>query len=67
MNRLKIISGISLIVLLLSIIMPVIILAATFTVEYLGNISYGGSTVGRFKVNGQIAFCVDHKKKTPPG
>ena len=66
MNKLKIISGISLLVLLLSILMPVIILATTFSVEYFGPVSYGGSTVGKFRVNGQQAFCIDHKKQTPP-
>ena len=66
MNKLKIISGISLLVLLLSILVPVIILATTFSVEYFGSVSYGGSTVGKFQVNGQIAFCIDHRKQTPP-
>ena len=66
MNKLKIISGISLLVLLLSILMPVIILATTFSVEYFGPVSYGGSTVGKFQVNGQVAFCIDHRKQTPP-
>ena len=66
MNKFKIISGISLLVLLLSILMPVIILATTFSVEYFGSVSYGGSTVGKFQVNGQVAFCIDHRKQTPP-
>lgn len=36
-------------------------------IEYLGRVtSSTGSTVGRFKVNGQWAFCVDHAKTSPP-
>ena len=36
-------------------------------IEYLGKVtSSTGSTVGRFKVNGQWAFCVDHAKNSPP-
>ena len=36
-------------------------------IEYLGKVtSSTGSTVGRFKVNGQWAFCVDHAKTSPP-
>nr|WP_199202577.1 SpaA isopeptide-forming pilin-related protein [Listeria seeligeri]QPL19427.1 surface anchored protein [Listeria seeligeri] len=39
--------------------------AATVSVQYLGQISYGGSTVGDFRVNGERAFCVEHEKPTP--
>ena len=36
-------------------------------IEYIGKVtSSTGSTVGRFKVNGQWAFCVDHAKTSPP-
>ncbi|MDQ5923703.1 MAG: hypothetical protein QG598_778 [Bacillota bacterium] len=36
-------------------------------IEYLGKVtSSTGSTVGRFKVNGQWAFCVDHAKTSHP-
>lgn len=40
--------------------------AAAPKVEYLGKVSYSYYTVGKFKVNGQYAFCVDHDKSTPP-
>ncbi|MGG0888908.1 thioester domain-containing protein [Cytobacillus horneckiae] len=39
--------------------------AAATKVEYLGKVSYSHYTVGKFKVNGRIAFCVDHVKPTP--
>ncbi|WP_195336932.1 thioester domain-containing protein [Paraclostridium bifermentans] len=35
-------------------------------VEYFGKVKYSYYTVGKFKVNGQWAFCVDHAKPTPP-
>ena len=35
-------------------------------VEYLGKVKYSYYTVGRFKVNGEWAFCMDHAKPTPP-
>ena len=40
--------------------------AAAPKVEYFGKVSYSYYTVGKFKVNGQWAFCVDHEKATPP-
>ncbi|MCY8056466.1 thioester domain-containing protein [Bacillus inaquosorum] len=40
--------------------------AASPKVEYLGKVRYGDYIVGKFKVNGEIAFCVDHVKETPP-
>lgn len=40
--------------------------AASPKVEYLGQVRYGDYIVGKFKVNGEIAFCVDHAKPTPP-
>ncbi|WP_199880497.1 thioester domain-containing protein [Bacillus massiliglaciei] len=40
--------------------------AAGPKVEYLGNVSYSYYTVGKFKVDGEYAFCVDHKKSSPP-
>ncbi|WP_144500374.1 thioester domain-containing protein [Bacillus pumilus] len=40
--------------------------AAAPKVEYLGKIQYGAYIVGKFKVNGEIAFCLDHVKQTPP-
>lgn len=67
MEKYKILSVVILIITILSLLCPVISsLADTTTVEYHGSISYGGSTVGRFTVNGEVAFCMDHKKKTPP-
>lgn len=36
------------------------------TITRLGKVSYGGTTVGHFLVNGQIAFCMEHQKTTPP-
>lgn len=35
-------------------------------IEYFGKVKCSYYTVGRFKVNGQWAFCVDHEKPTPP-
>lgn len=40
--------------------------AAGPKVEYLGKVSYSYYTVGKFKVDGEWAFCVDHDKSTPP-
>ena len=41
--------------------------ARSVKIEYIGKVtSSTGSTVGRFKVNGQWAFCVDHAKTSPP-
>lgn len=34
-------------------------------ISYLGKISYGGTTVGHFTIDGQTAFCVEHEKNTP--
>jgi len=34
-------------------------------IEYRGQISYGGSIVGDFRVNGVQAFCIEHDKPTP--
>lgn len=36
------------------------------TITYLGKVSYGGTAVGHFLVNGKIAFCMEHQKETPP-
>ncbi|WP_251523135.1 thioester domain-containing protein [Robertmurraya korlensis] len=35
------------------------------TIEYKGQVSYGGSIVGDFRVNGVQAFCIEHHKATP--
>ncbi|EQK41118.1 hypothetical protein C671_2764 [[Clostridium] bifermentans ATCC 19299] len=35
-------------------------------IEYFGKVKYSYYTVGKFKVNGQWAFCIDHDKPTPP-
>uniref|UniRef100_UPI003F491337 thioester domain-containing protein n=1 Tax=Niallia taxi TaxID=2499688 RepID=UPI003F491337 len=34
-------------------------------IEYIGQISYGGSIVGEFRVDGELAFCIEHEKPTP--
>ncbi|MEI2356692.1 thioester domain-containing protein [Mesobacillus zeae] len=34
-------------------------------VEYLGKASYGVYVVGVFRVDGHVAFCIDHVKPTP--
>lgn len=39
---------------------------ASSTVQYHGSVSYGGSKVGHFSIDGKIAFCMFHSKKTPP-
>lgn len=36
------------------------------TITYLGPITYKGVTVGKFLVNGSLAFCMEHKKTSPP-
>lgn len=36
------------------------------SVQYLGSVKYSYYTVGKFKVNGEWAFCVDHAKASPP-
>lgn len=33
---------------------------------YLGNVTYKGVSVGQFTINGQIAFCMEHQKTSPP-
>ena len=69
MIRNKIISMLLVIVTLTTAILPIIqtkVKAADGVVDYKGSVSYGGSTVGKFYVNGRIAFCLEHKKDTPP-
>ncbi|MGX1450079.1 fibronectin-binding protein [Bacillus sp. 153480037-1] len=39
--------------------------AAPPKITYLGKVSYGGSVVGKFEVDGKIAFCFQHSKPTP--
>lgn len=39
--------------------------ATALQIEYRGQISYGGSIVGDFRVNGEQAFCIEHVKPTP--
>lgn len=34
-------------------------------IEYWGKVSYLGTTVGAFTVNGSTAFCMEHQKPTP--
>ncbi|MDR4994427.1 hypothetical protein RGT17_04155 [Bacillus altitudinis] len=40
--------------------------ASSPKVEYLGQARYGDYIVGKFRVNGEIAFCLDHAKISPP-
>lgn len=40
--------------------------AAAPKIEYKGAISYGGSVVGDFRVDGVQAFCFQHSKQSPP-
>lgn len=39
--------------------------AASATVSYGGKATWSGSTVGKFKVNGKDALCMEHEKSTP--
>lgn len=39
---------------------------ASVGIQYNGQVSYGGTTVGDFTVNGKTAFCLQHPKPTPP-
>ncbi|MBQ6350509.1 MAG: hypothetical protein IJI42_06235 [Methanobrevibacter sp.] len=41
------------------------VMAAGSSIEYLGKVTYSYYTVGKFKVNGEWAFCVDHDLSTP--
>ena len=38
---------------------------AATEIQYHGRVSYGGSTVGSFTVDGQTAFCAEHDKTSP--
>lgn len=40
--------------------------ASSPKVEYLGQARNGDYIVGKFRVNGEIAFCLDHAKISPP-
>ena len=40
--------------------------ATTVGIQYNGQVSYGGTIVGDFTVNGKTAFCLQHPKPTPP-
>ena len=40
--------------------------ANTTTIQYEGNVTYGASKVGLFRVDGRRAFCMDHEKTSPP-
>lgn len=69
MKNKKIINIIMLIIILLSAVLPTfrtVVNAETYTVQYLGKVKYGESTVGNFRINGRQAFCTDHKKGSPP-
>ena len=69
-TRRRVISFILLLITLLTNLLPIFqytVLADSATINYGGPISYAGSTVGQFWINGNVAFCVDHQKTTPPG
>ncbi|EGL0977805.1 hypothetical protein IOU07_002866, partial [Listeria monocytogenes] len=42
-----------------------VLAAGSATVTYKGQVSYGGSTVGHFEIDGEQAFCIEHPKPTP--
>ena len=68
-SKKKIVSFIILIITILGQFCPIfqtVVEAATYVVDYRGSVTYGLSKVGRFYVNGQQAFCMDHDKSTPP-
>lgn len=39
---------------------------AAATITYLGPVTYKGVSVGKFLVNGGLAFCMEHQKTSPP-
>lgn len=51
---------------LFSFLMPISAKAADVKIEYKGAISFRGSVVGDFRVNGLQAFCFQHSKQSPP-
>ncbi|MGG4172732.1 thioester domain-containing protein [Bacillus safensis] len=51
---------------LFSFLMPISARAADVKIEYKGAISFRGSVVGDFRVNGLQAFCFQHSKQSPP-
>lgn len=51
---------------LFSFFMPISARAADVKIEYKGAISFRGSVVGDFRVNGLQAFCFQHSKQSPP-
>lgn len=40
--------------------------AASASIIYHGKVSYGGSTVGDFTIDGVQTFCIEHYRPTPP-
>ncbi|MDI4571497.1 hypothetical protein E6W41_17530 [Bacillus altitudinis] len=59
--------GLSIIlVLLVGVVFTSTLKASSPKVEYLGQARYGDYIVGKFRVNGEIAFCLDHAKISPP-
>ena len=68
-NKSKTLSILITFFLLLGVCMPLITgvaEAAKVTIKNNGTASYAGSVVGKFSINGQIAFCMEHSKPTPP-
>ncbi|MEF3086917.1 thioester domain-containing protein [Bacillus altitudinis] len=53
-------------VLLVGVVFTSTLKATSPKVEYLGQARYGDYIVGKFTVNGEIAFCLDHAKISPP-
>lgn len=51
-------------ILTLSFIKPQVA-KAKVKIEYIGAVSYGGNIVGEFRVDGQLAFCLQHVRSTP--
>lgn len=53
--------------LILGSVMPMLTSSvnAASGITYEGRVSWGGTTVGKFKVDGKTAFCLEHEKDTP--
>lgn len=66
----KWIASVIVLILIMQAINPLInimlVKAASANIIYHGTISYGGSVVGNFTIDGEQAFCIEHVKPTPP-
>ena len=68
MKKNKIISLILTIVILTTAILPILqttVNAESYVIDYRGSVTYGGSKVGKFFIEGKRGFCMDHAKATP--